>query len=116
MQILNQVRNEDAVITAQAVADDTLLIDAQMAAALASAPDIAATTTQDWAGAVVSHTYPELKAQLKTRIGRPPVATPKTPLALRLDQDIVAAFKATGRGWQTRLNDLLRKHLHEVGS
>jgi len=44
------------------------------------------------------------------------IAPLKQAAALRLDADILNAFKATGRGWQTRLNDLLRKHLDEVHS
>ncbi|WP_200843440.1 BrnA antitoxin family protein [Pantoea sp. 18069] len=27
---------------------------------------------------------------------------------IRFDQDVLAALKATGKGWQTRANDLLR--------
>lgn len=97
---------------------------AQMTAALASAPkttvvdaDSPATTTADWQGAVVSHSYAELKQNLaKKRMGRPVSDKTKVQVAIRFDQDILAAFKATGRGWQTRLNDLLRKHLDEVHS
>ena len=34
---------------------------------------------------------------------------PKVPVSIRLDQDVVAKFKATGPGWQSRINDVLRK-------
>jgi uncharacterized protein (DUF4415 family) len=30
---------------------------------------------------------------------------------VRYDADIVAAFKATGKGWQTRMNEALRDWL-----
>lgn len=40
--------------------------------------------------------------------GRPPVADAKVPVTIGLDADTVAAFKATGAGWQTRMNDVLR--------
>lgn len=45
------------------------------------------------------------------RRGRPPKAKEdlKLPTRLRLDPDVVAHFKATGPGWQTRINDALRK-------
>ena len=36
-------------------------------------------------------------------------AVVKTPVKLRLDPDVLAAFKATGRGWQTRVNAALTK-------
>jgi uncharacterized protein (DUF4415 family) len=41
--------------------------------------------------------------------GRPPVAAPRTMVSLRLEPDVLAALRATGRGWQTRVNDLLRE-------
>ncbi len=43
--------------------------------------------------------------------GRPKVEKPKQALTVRYDADVVAAFKATGRGWQTRMNDALRDWL-----
>lgn len=33
----------------------------------------------------------------------------KAQVTLRLDQDVVEHFRATGRGWQTRLNAALRR-------
>ena len=33
----------------------------------------------------------------------------KVSVTLRLDPDVVAAFKAGGAGWQTRINDALKK-------
>ncbi|MGI8840696.1 MAG: BrnA antitoxin family protein [Caulobacteraceae bacterium] len=55
----------------------------------------------------------ELEAFPRTaaRIGRPRLASTKTPVKLRLDPDIVAAFKAEGPGWQTRINAALRDAL-----
>jgi uncharacterized protein (DUF4415 family) len=47
------------------------------------------------------------------RRGRPVSANPKLALTIRLDSDVVAAFKATGRGWQTRINDALKDWLKE---
>jgi uncharacterized protein (DUF4415 family) len=43
------------------------------------------------------------------RRGRPKLDHPKQPVSLRLDQDVVAWFKQTGSGWQTRINDELRR-------
>jgi uncharacterized protein (DUF4415 family) len=40
--------------------------------------------------------------------GRPKAAETKVPVTLRLDRDVVEAFKARGPGWQTRMNDELR--------
>lgn len=43
------------------------------------------------------------------RRGRPRLDTPKQPVSLRLDRDLVDWFKRGGDGWQTRMNDELRK-------
>jgi uncharacterized protein (DUF4415 family) len=41
--------------------------------------------------------------------GRPPSPRPKRALSLRLDDDVVAYFRRSGRGWQSRINAALRK-------
>lgn len=43
--------------------------------------------------------------------GRPKAAQTKLALTVRYDADIVAAFKASGKGWQTRMNEALRDWL-----
>jgi uncharacterized protein (DUF4415 family) len=43
------------------------------------------------------------------RAGRPRSENPKMALKLRIDPDVVEHFRATGPGWQTRINDTLRK-------
>ena len=43
--------------------------------------------------------------------GRPKAVQTKQALTVRYDADIVAAFKATGKGWQTRMNEALRDWL-----
>jgi uncharacterized protein (DUF4415 family) len=43
------------------------------------------------------------------RRGRPPLPNPKQAVKLRLDADVLAAYRATGNGWQTRINADLRK-------
>ena len=45
--------------------------------------------------------------------GRPAGTGTKKSTTVRFDNDILAAFKATGRGWQTRLNAALRDWLKE---
>ncbi len=42
------------------------------------------------------------------RRGRPPGST-KTQVSLRLDKEVIAAFRAQGPGWQSRMNEALRK-------
>jgi uncharacterized protein (DUF4415 family) len=52
--------------------------------------------------------------QVKLR-GRPKAAVTKEPVKLRLDADVLAALRASGDGWQTRINDTLRASLHLAG-
>ena len=46
-----------------------------------------------------------------TKPGRPPSANPKRQVTLRLDPDVIEKFRATGKGWQSRINAELRKVL-----
>jgi len=48
---------------------------------------------------------------LRPKRGRPSADHPKAHVNIRLDADIVAAFRASGRGWQTRLNAVLKEWL-----
>lgn len=43
------------------------------------------------------------------RRGRPKAEKRKALLSVRLDEDVIAHFRATGAGWQSRINDALRK-------
>jgi uncharacterized protein (DUF4415 family) len=40
--------------------------------------------------------------------GRPKSETRKEAISLRVDADVLDAFKSTGEGWQTRMNGILR--------
>ena len=42
-------------------------------------------------------------------IGRPKKAAAKEAVNIRLDPDILAHFRAAGPGWQSRINEALRK-------
>ena len=53
--------------------------------------------------------WPEKFARARVRRGRPPVASPKVSTTIRLSPDVLAHFKAGGRGWQTRINAALRE-------
>ena len=45
------------------------------------------------------------------RRGRPRTDSPKVALTVRYDAEVVDAFKATGKGWQTRMNAALKEWL-----
>ncbi|WP_157264787.1 BrnA antitoxin family protein [Azohydromonas aeria] len=52
-----------------------------------------------------------LQDKLGRRVRGPQKAPLKEPTTIRFDSDVLEAFKATGRGWQTRMNDALRDWL-----
>lgn len=52
---------------------------------------------------------PAFYEALVNRGGRPPSEAPKVQLTLRLDRSVVGAFRATGPGWQTRMNEALAR-------
>jgi uncharacterized protein (DUF4415 family) len=56
---------------------------------------------------------PEILAQFKNKPGRPRLENPKIPLKIRLDDDVVTALRATGPGWQTRVNDMLKTKIND---
>lgn len=72
---------EDAAITAAAMAD----------------PDAVPFTDAEW-----------VQVKPLVRRGRPLGSGTKTQVTLRLDVDVVEKFRASGEGWQTRINDALR--------
>jgi uncharacterized protein (DUF4415 family) len=51
------------------------------------------------------------KEMLKPKRGRPAAAHTKEHVNIRLDADIIGAFKDSGAGWQTRINNALRDWL-----
>lgn len=42
-------------------------------------------------------------------VGRPKKNAPKVAVSIRLDSEVLAYFRASGRGWQSRINEALRK-------
>jgi len=57
-------------------------------------------------------TYAAL-VDMKRPRGRPKADETKVFTAIRLDADLLAAFKATGKDWQTRVNAALRQYITE---
>ncbi|AWB48445.1 hypothetical protein HYN69_07890 [Gemmobacter aquarius] len=48
-------------------------------------------------------------AKATVQRGRPKELAPKVSTTIRLDPDVLAAFKAEGPGWQSRINEALRR-------
>jgi uncharacterized protein (DUF4415 family) len=85
--------------------------DARLTAAAESDPDNPPLTEEDWKRMRPAHeVHPELVAKyLRRNRGRPKLATAKEQVTLRIDPDVLARFKKAGAGWQTRINDALRR-------
>ena len=76
---------------------------------IAEDPDAAEWTDEDWARARPAvEVVPQIVERYRRARGRQKAPT-KAKVTVRLDADIVAYFRGTGRGWQTRLNEALRK-------
>jgi uncharacterized protein (DUF4415 family) len=59
--------------------------------------------------------HPEFLARwLRRKRGRPPVDGHKKQVTLRLDQEVIDHFRSGGPGWQTRINDQLRRALRKT--
>lgn len=55
---------------------------------------------------------PDLRTTLGIRRRGPQRLAAKVSTTVRFDADVIAAFKATGKGWQTRMNDALKEWLN----
>ncbi|WP_029606236.1 BrnA antitoxin family protein [Kozakia baliensis] len=82
---------------------------------IASDPDSPELTDDELAAMrPFAEVLPDLAAKMKNGVtqrpvGRPPAAQKKASVSLRLDQDVLEKFKSTGPGWQTRINEALRR-------
>lgn len=76
---------EDATITAAALADS----------------DVLPLSDEQWQS-----------AKPLVKIGHPPSTQPlKVTTTIRFDAEVLAFLKATGPGWQTRVNEVLREYM-----
>jgi len=88
-------------------------MDAEM---LVFANDVAESIRQAKRGEFASvHTPEVIVARRRGRPAGSVQAVTKEPIKIRLDTDVLAALRATGDGWQTRINDTLRASLHLAG-
>lgn len=73
--------------------------DAAIAAGIAADPD----------------TFEPTDAKFATmrRMGRPKASITKERITIRLSPDVLAAFRATGAGWQTRMDAALREWIEK---
>ncbi|WP_375450774.1 BrnA antitoxin family protein [uncultured Devosia sp.] len=55
--------------------------------------------------------FPELAESIRRGPGRPALNRPKQQVTLRLDAEVLTRLRASGPGWQARVNAVLKKEL-----
>lgn len=50
-------------------------------------------------------------AELKRSAGRPQAEVTKERVTIRLSPEVTAYFRATGKGWQTRMDEVLKAYV-----
>lgn len=55
----------------------------------------------------------EQLSKMRPMRGRPPVEVKRPMVSMRLDPDVLAHLRASGKGWQTKVNALLREAVEQ---
>ncbi|WOF45435.1 BrnA antitoxin family protein [Sphingopyxis indica] len=78
---------------------------------IASDPDAPEATDEQLAQArPFADAFPALADKMRRNVGgRPKADKTKVAVSIRLDPEVLEAFKAGGPGWQSRMNRALRK-------
>jgi uncharacterized protein (DUF4415 family) len=72
-------------------------------------PDDVFITDEMFARGMRRHQLPPEIEKMMPRGRGPQVSPTKIPVTIRLSRDVVEALKATGDGWQTRADEMLRR-------
>lgn len=80
--------------------------DARIQKGIDADPDAYSLSDEEWE-----------KVKPIARIGRPKAEVTKERITIRLSRDVVTQFRATGEGWQTRMDSALRQYIaeHPIG-
>lgn len=73
-------------------------------------PDEAPEITEQWIEEADLY-----QAEKLIRRGRPRLANPRQLLSLRLPPEVIASWRASGPGWQTRMAELLERASPKAG-
>lgn len=82
--------------------------EAELQARMAAAPDARELTDDELLGMrPAREVLPPALFKTLTRRGRPKSENKRVQVTLRVDPDVLEAYRASGPGWQTRMNDAL---------
>jgi len=76
--------------------------DARITAAAMLDPDSVPMTDEEWE-----------KVKPLVRLGRPKAQVTKERITIRLSREVVNHFRASGEGWQTRIDLALKEYISE---
>jgi uncharacterized protein (DUF4415 family) len=91
--------------------------EAELQARMAADPDARELTDEELAAMRPAREVlpPALFAAL-TKRGRPRSPNKRVQVTLRVDPDVLAAYKATGPGWQSRMHEALARGVKRAGA
>jgi len=69
-------------------------------------PDDAPELTRKWVASADLY-----RGKTLVRRGRPPGTGKKTQTTMRISNEVLKFFRATGRGWQTRMDEALKRYV-----
>ena len=101
---------------ARALASLALISDAEEArinAGIAADPDNPEWTEAEFAKA--RQAGPDLIEAARNKVGRPRLDRPKRQVTLRLSAEVLDGFRASGPGWQSRIDAVLLAYLANSG-
>lgn len=76
--------------------------------------DSPATEPGDWENAIPTSSLEEVRQMVVARRARGPNKQPtKEQVAVRYSPDVLAYFRSTGPGWQTRMDEVLREYVSQ---
>ena len=69
-------------------------------------------TNHDWSDAFITRSVDELRLQVATRRERGPAIKPKkVSVTVRFSPEVLDYFRGTGDGWQTRMDEALKRYV-----
>jgi len=116
-QIRMPTDEEDAAITAAALSDPDCppMTDAQLAG-LRPAREVLSpvlyVVLTDTSKPATAHAVTDAQDRAR-QVGRPKLENPKSHMNMRIDTWVLERLRSTGKGWQTRVNALLREAVEQ---